>query len=111
MLGTNAAVYSLLYFNIRTSRKRITASSLPEAFHALEKAIRESVPDLPAGFTWGEALNRLRTSGKLDLGDVENALRVYEAHRYGGLPLGSADYRTVLKVANWVSETKFGSRS
>jgi len=111
LLAVNVVAYSLLFFNIRASRKRkVEVSSLPEAFHVLERAIRENIADLPAGFTWGEALNHLRMKERLDLADVERALTIYEAHRYGGLPLGNADYHAVLKVADRVSGIRLGVR-
>ena len=65
-----------------------------DAFQILNRTIERFVPDLPVGFTWGEALERLKGSGiEADWPRMESSLAEYEAFRYGGggMPSGKGD--------------------
>jgi hypothetical protein len=105
LLALNAALYGPLVFTVfRSRRRKVNASNLADAFNGLELALKEAVPDLPAGFTWEEAIGRLRASGVQTKG-MEAALRSYEEYRYGGLPLPDLDFREVVKVANMLGGT------
>jgi len=100
LLVLNVVLYAPLIFTVfRRRRRKVKASNLADAFNGLELALKEAVPDLPAGFTWEEAIGRLRASGVQTKG-MEAALRSYEEYRYGGLPLPDLDFREVVKVAN-----------
>jgi hypothetical protein len=100
LLALNVALYaSLAFLALRSRRRKFAPSSLSEAFSDLELALEEAVPDLPSGFTWEEAVARLKSSG-LRTEAVEGALKGYEAYRYGGAPLPDLDYRWVAEVAN-----------
>lgn len=100
LLALNAALYApLVYAALGRGRRRATASNLGEAFRALELALKRALPDLPAGFTWEEAVARLKSSGVRTEG-MEDALKGYEEWRYGGLPLPDVDYQEVVRVAN-----------
>jgi len=100
LLALNIALYiPLVLAALRRRRHRVAASNLADAFSGLELALKEAVPDLPAGFTWEEAVARLRSSGVRTEG-MEGALRGYEEYRYGGVPLPDLDFREVVKVAN-----------
>ena len=100
LLALNVVLYvSLAFLALRSRRRKFAPSSLTEAFSDLELALRETVPDLPSGFTWEEAVARLRSSG-LRTEAMESALKGYEAYRYGGAPLPDVDYRGVAEVAN-----------
>jgi Domain of unknown function (DUF4129) len=102
LLALNIALYSpLVVAALRRRRRKVTASNLADAFNGLELALKEAVPDLPAGFTWEEAVARLRASG-VRTEEMEGALRSYEEYRYGGLPLPDLDFREVVKVANMI---------
>ena len=64
------------------------------AFQDLDRSIAKFVPDMPAGFTWGEAVERLKGAGvKVDWPKMESSLAEYEAFRYGGreMPKGGED--------------------
>jgi hypothetical protein len=64
------------------------------AFQDLDRSIARFVPDMPAGFTWGEAFQRLKGAGvKVDWQKMESSLAEYEAFRYGGheMPKGGED--------------------
>jgi len=100
LLVLNILLYvPLVYAAMRRRRQRVNASNLADAFSGLELALKEAVPDLPSGFTWEEAVARLKSSGVQTKG-MEEALRSYEEYRYGGLPLPDLDFREVVKLAN-----------
>ncbi|HUI01167.1 MAG TPA: hypothetical protein VLX56_06015 [Nitrososphaerales archaeon] len=101
LLALNVALFAPLVLAAMRARRRTRASNLADAFDGLEKALRRAAPDLPAGFTWEEAVARLRASGVKTEG-IEPALRGYEDYRYGGQPLPNLDYSEVLKVAERV---------
>jgi len=108
LLALNIALYiPLVLAALRRRRHRVAASNLADAFSGLELALKEAVPDLPAGFTWEEAVARLRSSGVRTEG-MEGALRGYEEYRYGGLPLPDLDFREVVKVANALGGIRSG---
>lgn len=100
LLALNVLLYIPLVLSaVRRRRQKVNASNLADAFSGLELALKEAVPDLPAGFTWEEAVARLRSTGVQTKG-MEDALRSYEEYRYGGLPLPDLDFREVVKLAN-----------
>jgi hypothetical protein len=105
LLALNIALYVPLVLAALRGRRKVTASNLADAFKGLELALKKAVPDLPAGFTWEEAIVRLRSSGVRTEG-MEGALRGYEGFRYGGLPLPDLDFREVVKVANMLGGTR-----
>jgi hypothetical protein len=108
LLALNIALYiPLVVATVRRRRRKVTASNLADAFSGLELALKEAVPDLPAGFTWEEAVARLRSSGVRTEG-IEGALKSYEEYRYGGLPLPDLDFREVVRVANMLGGIKGG---
>jgi hypothetical protein len=100
LFALNIALYAPLGFVAsRRRRHTVKATNLADAFTGLEMALKEAVPDLPPGFTWEEAVARLRASGVQTKG-VEDALKGYEEYRYGGIPLPDLDFHEVVKVAN-----------
>jgi hypothetical protein len=112
LLVTNAVVYSLLSFRVfRRMRRQVHASNLADAFHALETALKASLPDLPPGFTWEEALDRVKVRN-YNRRDIEAALENYEAYRFGGVPFdGESDFSEVERVANILGGSKSGRRN
>jgi hypothetical protein len=114
LLVLNVALYVPLLFAVLGRRRRkVNASNLADAFGGLELALKQTVPDLPVGFTWEEAVASLRSYGVQTKG-MEDALRGYEEFRYGGTPLPDLDFREVLKVANMlggISAAKSGGAS
>jgi hypothetical protein len=106
LLVVNIVLYAPLIFAVfRRRARKVSASNLADAFNGLELALKEAVPDLPTGFTWEEAVARLRSSGVQTKG-MEEALKSYEEYRYGGLPLPEFDFREVVKVANMLGGTR-----
>jgi len=105
LLLVNIVLYAPLVLAATGRRRRkVKADNLAEAFTGLELALKETVPDLPAGFTWEEAVARLKSSGVKTDG-MENALKGYEEYRYGGIPLPDLDFNEVVKVANKLGRT------
>jgi len=65
-----------------------------EAYQVLDRTIERFVPDMPPGFTWRDAFERLKTSGmNVDWPKMESSLAGYEAFRYGGrdMPPGGGE--------------------
>jgi len=82
------------------------------AFQDLDKSIASFVPDMPAGFTWGEAVQKLKGDGvKVDWPRIESGLAEYEAFRYGGgeMPKGSGD--EVVKLSMKIRRRVVGHRN
>jgi hypothetical protein len=108
LLAVNVLLYIPLVLSaVRRRRQKVNASNLVDAFGGLELALKQAVPGLPAGFTWEEAVARLRSSGVQTAG-MEDALRKYEEYRYGGLPLPDLDFREVVKLANMLGGVSAG---
>jgi hypothetical protein len=109
--GANAGLYALLLVNVfRGRRQKAVAANLAEAFRTLEAALKHGVPDLPAGFTWEEAMARLNVK-EVDSKAIGEALKSYEAYRYGGLPLPDSDYKEIVRVANLLGGSNPGVRN
>jgi hypothetical protein len=95
------------------SRARPPAMSNPlEAFQVLDRSIEKFVPNLPLGFTWGEAVERLKQSGvKLDWGRFETSLNEYEAFRYGGHQMPKGLEPEVVRLATTLRRNVVGYRN
>jgi hypothetical protein len=83
----DCAIFALLggaIFALRRIRPPVVWD-VQGAYHDLERSITKFVPDMPPGFTWGEAVERLRGAGvDIDWPKMESSLADYEAFRYGG---------------------------
>lgn len=110
LLALDVLLFVPIVLELRNRRaRRVNARNLAEAFKGLEAALKRAVPDLPAGFTWGDALARLRSAG-LQTSGMETALKGYESYRYGTTPLPNVDYRDVVMVANMLGGINTGKR-
>lgn len=110
LLAVNVVLYaSLAFAALRLRKHKFAPSNLGEAFSDLELALKQAVPDLPSGFTWEEAVARLRSSG-VRTESMESALKGYQAYRYGGAPLPDLGYREVADVANTLGGATAGKR-
>ncbi len=69
------------------------------AFQVLDKSIVKFVPSLSTGFTWGEAVERLKSHVDINWGKMETTLAEYEAFRYGGRPMPSGVDAEVVRLA------------
>lgn len=95
--------------------RRLKPASAPDAkvaFTLLEKAIQRYVPDMPPGYTWGEAFERLKAKGvDANWDAMKKMLNEYEAYRYGGgsKPVEGKD--EVLTLATKLRRSSNGKRS
>jgi hypothetical protein len=111
MLAVNVVLYVALVLTVQSGRaRRVNAENLAEAFKGLEVALKQAIPDLPDGFTWGDAVARLRSAG-IQTNGMENALKGYEEYRYGGTPLPDVDFHEVVIVANFLGGMNTGKKS
>ena len=105
VLALDGAVYAILMLGIVASRR----VSLPRvddpnvAFGLLEKSVMRAYPDLKDGFTWREALARIKgIDARIDWPNVMATLAEYEAYKYGNgdRPAGSLSevVRLALKI-------------
>jgi hypothetical protein len=114
LAGLNVIVYGLFIFSMvrRKFLSKPEVSNTIEAFQLLEVAIRERFPELPDGFTWGDAISRLKQLNlDIDWTRLEIALNDYESYRYGGSRRSSTDPREVLRLADRLGKgAKFVTR-
>ncbi len=82
----NVALYSgAAYQLLRRGKSPTVEAAGPAAFVELMEALRKADPTLPRGFTWREALVRVRATGvRADWAGVDKDLSAYESYRYGG---------------------------
>jgi len=106
-----AAASILGFMALRRAHPPAMANPL-EAFQVLDKSIEKFVPNLPVGFTWGEAVDRLKQSGvKLDWRTFETSLDEYEAFRYGGHQMPTGVEPEVVRLATTLRRNVVGYRN
>jgi hypothetical protein len=83
----NVAIYgSALGGYLRARQIAFRPKDPAKAFGLLERSLKKAFPDLPVGFTWREALERLEETGlRVEWSEVTKALRQYEGWRYGAM--------------------------
>ena len=82
------------------------------AFLDLDHSITRFVPDLPTGFTWGEAMERLKTAGvNVDWPKMDSSLERYEAYRYGGKELPQGGEEEVIRLSMKIRRRIVGYRN
>jgi hypothetical protein len=105
------AAASILGFTVLRRARPPAVSNPLEAFQVLDRSIEKFVSNLPVGFTWGEAVERLRDSGvKLDWGRFETSLNEYEAFRYGGHEMPNGVEPEVVRLATTLRRNVVGYR-
>ncbi len=114
LIGLNILAYSSLTFIVVRIRyfSKPEVSNTVEAFQLLESALKKRFPELPEGFTWGDAMSRLNQLNlDIDWNRLEIALNDYESYRYGGSQPRHTDPREVLRLASLLGKgAKFVSR-
>lgn len=71
------------------------------AFGLLESSVKRACPDLKDGFTWREALARVRgIDGSIDWLAVTMTLTQYEAYKYGKAVKPSGSFSDIVKLAS-----------
>lgn len=82
------------------------------AFQDLDMSITKFVPDMPPGFSWREAMDRLKGTGmKVDWSRMESSLAEYEAFRYGGSEMPKGGKEEVAKVSMEIRRRIIGYRN
>ena len=110
----DVAVFALLGGAVIALRRIRTpvVRDVQEAFQDLGRSIEKFVPDLPPGFTWGEAVQRLKASGvSADWPKMESSLAGYEAFRYGGREMPKEGEDEVLKLSMKIRRRIIGYRN
>jgi len=102
LLGTNVLVYIMLALGIARSRRgRLPKNpTVEDAFRVLELSLYRAFPDLPAGFTWNEVMEKIRALNlDLDWFEIENTFQKYVDYRYGGIKYRNANVEAILRLA------------
>jgi hypothetical protein len=103
LLGLNIAVYVVLAIGIiRNRRNRLPKNpTVEDAFKYLEISLNRAFPNLPAGFTWNEVINKLKALNlELDWFEIESTFKKYEDYRYGGIQYKNANVDAILRLAS-----------
>jgi hypothetical protein len=96
------------FFAVRRIRPPVVRD-IQTAFQVLDSSIERFVPDIPVGFTWGEAVERLKESGvKIEWAKVESSLAEYEAFRYGGRAMPSSVEDEVVRLSMKIRRRTIG---
>ncbi len=83
-----------------------------DAFQVLDRTIVRFVSELPPGFTWGEALERLKGYGiEADWSKLESSLVAYEAFRYGGRDMPPGQGEEVVHLSTQIRRSIVGYRN
>lgn len=95
--------YALIGVSLLRGRTKISDdTTLEQAFAILEASLKRSYPELPAGFTWREALSKIQSSSTrtrdLDWDEIRDTFNRYEAFRYGGMNYENPDLRSVIRL-------------
>lgn len=103
LLGAiDIALFAALILGYSTIRKRkpLRITDLRQAFDFLEKRLQQAFPDMREGFTWIEAMSRVKTlCNREDWKEVDEVLQKYQAYRYGGVEPGEVQVDSVVKLA------------
>jgi hypothetical protein len=109
-IGVILIEYLMITVHLLQRRNAVPSDvSLRDAFIILERCLRQAYPDLPEGFTWKEAISKIKSSSgdeKTDWGEIDALLEKYEAFRYGGLDYQSTDVKIVLRLAKRLERRK-----
>jgi hypothetical protein len=107
LAATDVVVYAVLGYQVLRRRKDVSkVESAAQAFSVLEKELRRTVPTLPSGFTWKEAVGEAQKLGiAVDWPEVGKEVEAYEAYRYGG-EREPVEFTGVLTLARELRGTK-----
>jgi hypothetical protein len=111
LLSANLIAYATAVIALlRRNRRSPNNSTLEQAYGILDDALAKSFPDMKEGYTWKEAIIKLKSAKpritQIDWTDLENTTRRYESFRYGGVDYGDADASTVLRLAQTLQRRK-----
>ena len=98
--GVALVALAVGFLALRSVRPPVV-NDMRDAFQILNRTIERYVQELHSGFTWGEAMERLKGYGiEVDWPKMESSLAGYEAFRYGGreLPPGAGEEAILLST-------------
>ena len=106
LIALNIAIYCSAFGGYARAKQVAFRPRDPaKAFRLLEKSLKKAFPELPEGFTWREALERLEAAGlRVDWSEVSRALRQYEGWRYGEMVKPEEVNPEVVKLAKELSK-------
>lgn len=85
---------------------------ISDAFQILNRTIERFVPDLPVGFTWGDAMERLKAYGvEVNWPKMESTLAGYEAFKYGGREMPQGTGEEAILLSTQIRRRLIGHRS
>ncbi|MGI0079554.1 MAG: hypothetical protein ACRECH_08015 [Nitrososphaerales archaeon] len=102
LVAFNVALYVALIvgYVARRQQRILHITNLREAFNFLEKRLKRAFPDLREGFTWNEAITKVRPLySKADWVELDGVLRKYQAYRYAGEDPGDVRIDSIVKLA------------
>ncbi|MDG7007000.1 MAG: hypothetical protein JRN06_02005 [Nitrososphaerota archaeon] len=103
LVSIDVALYALLALQLlRSGQGRGLGETIgaEEAFALLGAEIRRSVPNVPPGFTWEEAIGEARKLEiDVDWPSVDKAVQRYECYRYGGEEEPVTGYEEIHRLA------------
>ncbi|MGI0078512.1 MAG: hypothetical protein ACRECH_02710 [Nitrososphaerales archaeon] len=102
LIAFNVALYLALIVGYVARRKQhiLRITNLREAFNFLEKRLKLAFPNLREGFTWNEAMMKVRPLyRKADWVELDDVLRKYQAYRYAGEDPGDVRIDSIVKLA------------
>jgi hypothetical protein len=105
------AFVGLALFELRRIRPP-AVPNIQAAFQDLDHSIERFVPDIPKGYTWEEAVERLKGAGvDVDWKKMEGSLSDYEAFRYGQKPMPGAGKDEVVRLSMKIRRRVVGYRN
>jgi len=113
-LVLDCAVFALLGVVVIALR-RIQPPAVKDVqgtFQDLDRSIEKFVPDMPQGFTWWEAMERLKGAGMdVNWPKIESSLTEYEAFRYGGREMPRGGEGEVVRLSMKIRRKSGGYRN
>ena len=110
----DVALLASAAFGYVLMRRTKPAASLDvkAAYGVLDRTIARYLPDLDQGYTWREALERLKWAGvKADWDVMKQRLSEYEAYRYGGREAPTTGQEDVISLAAKLRRGVVGKRT
>ena len=113
LLLLDAATFALLGGGLLLTRflRPPEVAGSREAFGMLERSIASNLVGMPEGYTWEEAVGRIRGLGvSADWDGFEEELADYQASRFGGRP-AAKDWHEVVRLAMRLKRRKIEVRA
>ena len=105
LVTLDAAIYGAgLAGLLRRRQMEVWPRDAEKAFAQLDRSLGKAFPDLPSGYTWREALQRVEALNlQVDWTEVVKALRQYEDWKYGAMVKPEGVNPEVVRLARELS--------